>query len=88
MIVVKNDKIEYLSNDTLVGEVLFQKETDYLVLTTAYIKDEYRGQGLASEMLKEVFNYLKENNIKVKIECSYINHWLSDKKLYQELIVK
>ena len=35
MIVVKNDKIEYLSNDTLVGEVLFQKETDYLVLTTA-----------------------------------------------------
>lgn len=88
MIVVKNDKIEYLSNDTLVGEVLFQKETDYLVLTTAYIKDEYRGQGLASEMLEEVFNYLKENNIKVKIECSYINHWLYDKKLYQELIVK
>lgn len=88
MIVVKNDKIEYLSNDTLVGEVLFQKETDYLVLTTAYIKDEYRGQGLTSEMLEEVFSYLKENNIKVKIECSYINHWLSDKKLYQELIVK
>lgn len=47
MIVVKNDKIEYLSNDTLVGEVLFQKETDYLVLTTAYIKDEYRGQGVS-----------------------------------------
>ena len=88
MIVVKNDKIEYLSNDTLIGEVLFQKETDYLVLTTAYIKDEYRGQGLASEMLEEVFSYLKENNIKVKIECSYINRWLSDKKLYQELIVK
>lgn len=88
MIVVKNDKIEYLSNDTLVGEVLFQKETNYLVLTIAYIKDEYRGQGLASEMLEEVFSYLKENNIKVKIECSYINHWLSDKKLYQELIVK
>lgn len=88
MIVVKNDKIEYLSNDTLIGEVLFQKETDYLVLTTAYIKDEYRGQGLASEMLEEVFSYLKENNIKVKIECSYINHWLSGKKLYQELIVK
>lgn len=88
MIVVKNDKIEYLSDDIPVGEVLFQKETDYLVLTTAYIKDEYRGQGLASEMLKEVFSYLKENNIKVKIECSYINQWLSDKKLYQELIVK
>ena len=88
MIILRKDKIEYLSNDTPVGEILFQRKGDYLILTTAYIKDEYRGQGLASEMLEEVFSYLKENNIKVKIECSYINHWFSDRKLYQELIVK
>ena len=88
MIILRKDKIEYLSNDTPVGEVLFQRNGDYLILTTAYIKDEYRGQGLASKMLEEIFRYLKDNNIKVKSECSYINYWLSDKINYQELIVK
>ena len=88
MIKISDNKIDYLLDGRVVGNILFTKENNLITLTSTIVNPEERGKGIASKMLEEVFNYFKENNYKVVIECSYVNKWILDKKAYQNLIVK
>ena len=84
MIKISNNKIDYFIDERVVGNVFFTKDNNLISI----VKPEERGKGIASKMLEEVFNYFKDNNYKVIIECSYVNKWILDKKDYQDLIVK
>ena len=88
MIKISDNKIDYLLDGGVVGNILFTKDNNLITLTSTIVNPEERGKGIASKMLEEVFNYFKENNYKVVIECSYVNKWILDKKAYQDLIVK
>ncbi len=88
MIKISDNKIDYFIDERVVGNVFFTKDNNLIRLTSTTVKPEERGKGIASKMLEEVFNYFRENNYKVIIECSYVNKWILDKKDYQDLIVK
>lgn len=88
MIKISDNKIDYLLDGRVVGNILFTKDNNLIKLTSTIVNSEERGKGIASKMLEETFNYFRENNYKVVIECSYVNKWILDKKAYQDLIVK
>lgn len=88
MIKISDNKIDYLLDGRVVGNILFTKDNNLIRLTSTIVNPEERGKGIANKMLEEAFNYFKENNYKVVIECSYVNKWILDKKGYQDLIVK
>lgn len=88
MIKISDNKIDYFIDERVVGNVFFTKDNNLIRLTSTIVKPEERGKGIASKMLEEVFNYFRENNYKVIIECYYVNKWILDKKDYQDLIVK
>lgn len=88
MIKISDNKIDYLLDGRVVGNILFTKDNNLIRLTSTIVNPEERGKGIANKMLEEAFNYFKENNYKVVIECSYVNKWILDKKDYQDLIVK
>ena len=88
MIKISDNKIDYLLDGGVVGNILFTKDNNLITLTSTIVNPEERGKGIASKMLEETFNYFRENNYKVVIECSYVNKWILDKKAYQDLIVK
>ena len=88
MIKISDNKIDYLLDERVVGNVFFTKDNNLIRLTSTIVRPEERGKGTASKMLEEVFNYFRKNNYKVIIECSYVNKWILDKKDYQDLIVK
>lgn len=88
MIKISDNKIDYLLDGRVVGNILFTKDNNLIKLTSTIVNPEERGKGIASKMLEEVFNYFKKNNYKVVIECSYVNKWILGKKVYQDLIVK
>lgn len=88
MIKISNNKIDYFIDERVVGNILFTKDNNLIRLTSTIVNPEERGKGIANKMLEEAFNYFRENNYKVIIECSYVNKWILDKKDYQDLIVK
>lgn len=88
MIKVNNNRIDYIIEERVVGNVFFIKENNIIKITSALVEPKERGKGIASKMLEEVFTYFKRNNYKVIIECSYVDKWTMDKKEYQEMIMK
>lgn len=88
MIKVNNNRIDYIIEERVVGNVFFIKENNIIKITSALVEPKERGKGIASKMLEEVFAYFKRNNYKVIIECSYVDKWTMDKKDYQEMIMK
>ena len=88
MIKVNNNRIDYIIEERVVGNVFFIKENNIIKITSTLVESKERGKGIASKMLEEVFAYFKRNNYKVIIECSYVDKWVMDKKEYQEMIMK
>ena len=88
MIKVNNNRIDYIIEERVVGNVFFIKENNIIKITSTLVVSKERGKGIASKMLEEVFAYFKRNSYKVIIECSYVNKWIMDKKDYQEMIMK
>ena len=88
MIKVNNNRIDYIIEERVVGNVFFVKENNIIKITSTLVEPKERGKGIASKMLEEVFAYFKINNYKVIIECSYVDNWIMDKKEYQETIMK
>ncbi|KAH7675981.1 GNAT domain containing protein [Aphelenchoides avenae] len=54
------------------------------------VPPQHRGQGLAEQLVKEAFNYCKENNLKVKPTCSYVDRYARELATEEEkkLVVK
>ena len=88
MIKINNNRIDYIIEKRVVGNVFFIKENNIIKITSVLVEPKERGKGIASKMLEEVFAYFKRNNYKVIIECSYVDKWTMDKKEYQEMIMK
>ena len=88
MLKISDNKIDYLIDGRVVGNILFTKDDNIIRLTSTIVNPKERGKGIASKMLEEVFSYFKNSNYKVIIECSYANKWILDKKDYQNIIMK
>lgn len=44
-----------------------------LVALHTEVNPAYEGKGLAKKMFQQMVDYARENNLKVKAECSYVN---------------
>lgn len=63
-------------NDKVVAEINFKKEGDVYNIYHTFVDESLRGKGIASTLVKEAVNYIKEKHCKVIASCSYANSWL------------
>ncbi len=63
-------------NDKVVAELNFKKEGDVYNIYHTFVDESLRGKGIASTLVKEAVNYIKEKHCKVIASCSYANSWL------------
>lgn len=68
-------------NDKVVAEINFEKEGDFYNIYHTFVDESLRGKGIASMLVKEAVNYIKEKNGKVIASCSYANKWLEKNKI-------
>lgn len=62
-------------------------EDDEVNINSTYVNPILRGQGVASDMLKLVAEYLRENGLKATATCSYADIWLKKhKEAYSDII--
>lgn len=86
---VEENRCIYLENDQILGIVTYPYVKENVVnINHTYVDPSLRGQGIANKLLINVFNYLKENNIKVICTCSYGVNWIEKHSEYDNLLYK
>lgn len=80
MIELLNNKIVYKLNNNEVGYILFSKNNDNEIsIDEVFVKEEQRGNGIASKMLEFAYDYFTSKNMKIIYECSYSKKWKNNR---------
>ncbi len=76
-------------NNRLISEVIFRSINGKEVsINHVYVVPDKRGQGIASETMKVMAKYLRDENIQATATCSYANTWLKhNRKDYSDIIL-
>ena len=72
---ILDDKIVYILDDKIKGEVCFRTRNNEANIYHTYVDEDLRGKGVASKLVSMAFDYLEENNYKVECSCSYAKNW-------------
>ena len=87
---IKNDTSDNVFVAELEGHEAYLRYAlrgeDTIDFIYTYTPPELRGKGLAEKIVKEGFNYAKENNLKVIPTCPYIMYFLSKNEEYKTLL--
>lgn len=67
-------------NDKVVAEINFERKGDVYNIYHIFVDESLRGKGIASMLVKEAVNYIKEKNGKVTASCSYASKWLYENR--------
>ncbi len=89
MFEVESNRTIYVDDKgNILGEVDYPYISSNVVeVNHTFVDISLRGKGIASLLLTHAFNYFKENNIKVKVTCSYAIKWLNNHKEYSNLVI-
>ena len=75
---IKESNRIYAENDegSVVAEVTFPLVSEGIVsIDHTFVDNSLRGQGVASDLMEEVYALLKENDLKADLVCSYAIAW-------------
>ncbi|MFU0828198.1 MAG: N-acetyltransferase domain-containing protein [Lachnoclostridium sp.] len=79
----------YLENEDgkVIAEVTFPAVSDSVVnINHTFVDESLRGQGIAGKLMEEVAKWLKAENKKAVLGCSYAVMWFGKNKEYSDLI--
>ena len=71
------NRIAVIDNGEEIGEVTFPERDGVYVINHTYVDDRFRGQGIASEMVRRAVEEIERRNGSVKATCSYALLWLA-----------
>ena len=72
---ILDDKIVYMLDDKIKGEVCFKIRNNQANIYHTYVDEDLRGKGVASKLVSMAFDYLEEKGYKVGCSCSYAKNW-------------
>lgn len=62
----------YGENKEILAELEYKRIDNVLVFNHTEVSEKLKGQGIAGKLLDEATKYVREKNLKVKPECSYV----------------
>ena len=86
--IVEENEIYLLDeNKNKIAFVKFVCKNDNLVLVTStYVSDTLRGQGVAGKLMNELYKLLKRTNKKAELLCSYAISWFEKNDDKQDIL--
>lgn len=84
--IIKEDKIELIQEDKVVGKIEFVKDNNELTITHTIVNPLFRGQGIAKILMEKVIELSKEKGLKIIPVCSYAVSYFEKNKEYKELL--
>lgn len=87
---IKESKNAYYIGEsvaTAIALITFQpKGDDQIVIDHTFVKEEYRKQGIAHELLMKVVDYARRENKKIIPQCSYAKEVLTKHEEYKDVL--
>ncbi len=72
---------------TAIGRITYAIENDKVIIANhTYVSPEHRGQNLAKKLLDRLVEYAREENIKIRPQCSYVVRAFERYDEYQDII--
>jgi uncharacterized protein len=62
------------------------KDGNIMDMHTTYVPDEFRGQDIASAIIKEALEFAASNNMKVIPTCPFVKAYIEQNKEYEKLL--
>lgn len=75
--ITEKNRIYVVANGEEIGEVTFPERDGVYVINHTYVDDRYRGQGIASELVRRAVEEIESRGGQVKATCSYALLWLA-----------
>lgn len=75
--ITEKNRIYVVENGKEAGEVSFPERDGVYVINHTYVDDSYRGQGIASELVRRAVEEIERRGSKCKATCSYAALWLA-----------
>ena len=75
--ITEKHRIYVIEGDEEVGEVTFPERDGVSVINHTYVDDRYRGQGIASELVRRAVEEIESRGGRVEATCSYAQLWLA-----------
>lgn len=71
------DKISLRNEDEEIGYVKYNIRDDFFVLLSTVINEKYRGKGYGKKLMEETESFIRKNNYRLIIKCSYAFKYFS-----------
>lgn len=76
-------------NDRVIAEVTFPDvDADTVDIDHTFVDDSLRGQGVAGKLMEAAARYLRENQKKAALTCSYAVKWFEKHPEYDDVVKK
>lgn len=87
-VALKNEKKRYEGavDGQLAGFVTYEPEGDVLDLQHTEVDDEYAGQGVGTELVKQTLDLIRAVDKKVKPSCPFIAKFIDENPEYKDLL--
>ena len=75
-------------NGLLLAEVTFPARDEKRVnVDHVYVDMSLRGQGIASDLMLEAYNYIKNKSLLIIAKCPYAISWFKKHPEYQDIVI-
>lgn len=85
----EDNRIYSVDDDMLLlAEVLFPaRDASRVDITHVFVVPELRGQGVASDLMKTAYQYIKSQDLKIVAKCPYAIRWFKEHPEYQDIVI-
>jgi predicted GNAT family acetyltransferase len=77
-----------VSGDTLIGGITYDRNGDVVTLIDTSVYPEFRGQGVATELIRRVLDELRSEGLKARIECPIVKTFIDRHTEYEALVAR
>jgi uncharacterized protein len=86
---IRNDeqvgRYELLVGDELAGYLSYRAAGEHVMISSTVVQPQYRGRGLASELVRKALDDVRSRGGSVTTTCWYVREWLDRHPDYQSL---
>ncbi|WP_285114166.1 GNAT family N-acetyltransferase [Leifsonia sp. fls2-241-R2A-40a] len=75
-----------VSGDTLVGGITYERQGDVITLIATSVFPEFRGQGVATALIRRVLDTIRSEGLLVKVQCPIVKTFIDAHDEYATLL--
>jgi uncharacterized protein len=79
-------RYELVDDGNVVGEILYRRDPDRIVLVHTEVAPELEGQGLASRLVADALDDIRAKGLRVVPICPFVRSYLGHHPGYEDLV--